>query len=130
MPIVETTRARRALFAVHRRAYNPFDYYFFVEDAVTREFVRRRNPRRNVRNRRVVEINPSGRISGLSHYRYHYFLDTPNPVEAIPKEEIRQGHFLVAVPTVLVGERESIYMVVQVEDNGEEINNNYASEAA
>ena len=108
VPIVETTRARRALFAVSRRAYNPFDHYFFVENAVTRDFARRRNPRRNVRNQRVVEIRPGGRISGLSHYRYHSLLDTPNPVEAIPEEEIRRGHFLVAVPTVLVGEKENI----------------------
>ena len=130
VPIVENTRARRALFAVSRRAYNPFDHYFFVEDAVTRDFAQRRNPRRNVRNQRVVEIRPGGRISGLRHYRYHYLLDTRNPVEAIPEEEIRRGYFLVAVPTVLVGERENIYTVVQVEDNGEEINNNFTSEAA
>ena len=77
-----------------------------------------------------MEICPGGRIGGLRHHRYHYFLDTPNPVEATPEEEIRQGHFLVAVPTVLVGERENIHTVVQVEDNGEEINNNFTSEAA
>ena len=48
----------------------------------------------------------------------------------ILEEEVRRGHFLVAVPTVLVGERETIYTVVQVEDNGEEINDNYTLEAA
>ena len=37
-PIVETTRARRALFAVSRRAHNPFNCYVFVEDAVVRDF--------------------------------------------------------------------------------------------